>query len=659
MITAAHLAVLMFILPMAFPRVFGIPPGAEKLWRRVFFVLFLVAEGIINAFLLPLYLWPEAPPGNPELLVRTIFLLFLGLSLMRFTFNRYYTLQSYAEEGLRYLRMERRAVDEFTIWGAIGVAIFAILAMLIGMLLLLPLYIYYYLVIFLRILFAPDVFFKIPFGGRRTVIAPIFLLVICLSCISILPPYWQAEHFNSYVKVTEEPPFKSEVPPSMVRLVDEGLAASTMSRYLSEFGSNAKLGDPHITVWNGELVWIAPVYPANLFAENYILGFIVVHANDPLRPPDLIKKRFYVGNVLLGGREVFLKSFLEDTSITASRAYFTFDDKGEIVLVLMRVEVTPYLYDVPGEILVFDSEGRIVGRYEPADAPDWIPQICDEDLIESIVSNIGQYYRNGTIDFFARGFLTIPASMDRLEMSEDTRYIINPDTMRVEAFIHVHPLGNDRTLAGIFRISKEGIVFHDFRRLGLISGRVAHDYAESLFPKPAVGEYFATMGMLYPVKHPITNETVWTWYVPIYWRKEATILLKGLVLINAHNISYFYWAEIEENEHGSDFVARVVEGYKRVLARAVGVGYQNRIEGDFEVLNVTSYISDGETHVVLYVKNVSGTETYFVEATAQDLNVTQWYELLLTKPGDKVHLVAIKVEDRWAIVEFNNTNIEI
>ena len=112
---------------------------------------------------------------------------------------------------------------------------------------------------------------------------------------------------------------------------------------------------------------------------------------------------------------------------------------------------------------------------------------------------------------------------------------------------------------------------------------------------------------------------------------------------------------IEENERGSDFVERVVRGYKEVLARAAGVEYLGEyIEGYFKVLNVEQYESGGETHIVL---RINSTTAPYVEATANDLNRTAWYELLFTKPNDVVYLKAVKIDNIWIIVEFDNLNI--
>lgn len=661
---ATHMMLLLFVVPVLIPKTFGIPPLTIKFWRRIFLSTAILLEVLVNIQLLPLYIWHDAPYGSPELILRSSFLLLLSLSLMKFSFSKYYS------EKLEIAEMARREVlfrkiSPFIVWGAVGSIVFIILAFVVVSLLLIPAYMCYYFLVFIRTLFAPDIISKFAPLRKKTImqVASMFFLIYfaIISTLVIFPPYWQAQHFNNTVKIERSSPFTSEVSPAMVRLIDKNLATSIMSRYISEFGSNANLGTPHIAKNGNSIVWIAPVYPANVFAQNYIIGFIIIKANDPMSPPVILKEKFYVGDLLYGGHNVHIKNFLEDTTVSRSSAYFAFDKDGKIVLVVLRVRMTPLTYEIPGEVLIYDRNGKVIGRYDITNAPDWVPQVYDQKLVEATVHNIGQYYRGNKVDPFAGGLLTIPASEDRFEITESPQNIINPDTNCVETIIYVHPLGNDRTLAGIFRIFKGGIYFYDFRMLSLISARVAHDYAESLFPKPAVGEYFATAGILYPVKHPLTGEAVWTWFVPIYWRKNATILLRGLVLINAHNMSYFYYGIIRENEHGCEFVARVLEGYKRVLKQAIKYEYiinyanETHISGYFRVLNVSRYVSGGETHIVLWInyENVS-----FVEATASDLkNKTAWYELLFTRPGDVVLITAEKADGYWVLREFDNLEI--
>ncbi len=607
--------------------------------------VFIFGQLFFLGSVVTLLFWPPPTLGSFELLVRGVVINLLVLYHVKKAGEAYIELNIFGVAG----DPTRRAIYNLYIFSAF---IFAIFPLLIFVFLTLPAIYFYLAIIFLKLIFFPELF-SVLLGFRRIdiskIIAVVYILLVFSTIFTMLTfaNFFQAQHFNNEIVTTSEPPFKNEVPSHLVRLVDDNLARSIMLRYISEFGSNARLGVPHISLNGSDLIWIAPVYPNNLWAENYIKGFIIVHANDPLRPPTIIKEKFYIGNDLLGGHDAQIVNYLEDTNLQNSLAYFVVHPTDGIKLVLARVKVTPLIYSVPDKIVVYNNDGSIYAVYDWHNAPDWIPQLIDEDLIETIVTNWGDFRRGNSVDLFAPGFLWIPTSPDRVEITEDTRYIINPDSGRVEAFIHLHPIGNDRTLAGIIKINTSGIYFHDFKEKGLISGRVAHDIAESNLPRPATGYYFATMGMLYPVYHPKTHEIVWTWYVPVYWEKEGTTVFAGLALINARDISYFAFSIIREDEHGPDFVERVLNLYKESLMGKVVNG--SMMELNTTIINKYTYVYEGTTHIVLHLNN---TTVQFAEATPETVNITDWYQLLEARPGDYVNLTVIFKNNRWIITSF-------
>jgi hypothetical protein len=82
-------------------------------------------------------------------------------------------------------------------------------------------------------------------------------------------------------------------------------------------------------------------------------------------------------------------------------------------------------YETP---IVYDSQGNL--RYKTdsiSDAPFWITQIYDEDWLEGMINEMGCFRRSDSFDYWAGGLLwIIPPSRDRFQMTEDTRYIIDP-----------------------------------------------------------------------------------------------------------------------------------------------------------------------------------------------------------------------------------------
>jgi len=639
---AGELAIFVYLVMWRYRyRFIPISFVADRL-RNILLFAFFIAQIIFILGIVPLVFWPSVLIGSPELLLRSSLIVLLAL-------------YHFKNGGLAYLEMGlpqnmydvgKRTIEVFTLFSTF---IFGTLPIFIYPLLMMPSVHFYLFIIFLKLLFAPEIYSKFTKFRIRNLLALAYISLILVSgtILLSLSNYMQASHYNAKITVTNEPPFSSEVPANQLRLVDRDLAESIMLRYLAEFGSNARLGRAHIALNNTDLIWIAPVYPANLWAQNYIIGFIIVYASDPVRPPTIIKEKFYIGNELLGGRDIQISTYLTDTNIRRSLAYFAVHPTEGIKLVITKVHITPFIYGEPAKIIVYNSDGSIYGEYVWYEAPDWIPQLLDEDLLESIVSNWGNYRRGNNIDFFAPGFLWVPTSPDRVAISEDTRYIINPDNGKVEAYIHVHPVGNDRTLAGIFKVNTSGIYFHDFRGLQLISGLVSHDIAESNLPKPATGYYFATMGMLYPIHHPKTNEIVWTWFVPVYWQKEDTTVFAGLALINARDTSIFAFDTIREDEHGPDFVSRMISIYKDAL---IGKTYEGGVEITAKVLRKFTYVLDGTTHIVLQLNDTLVT---YAEATPKTVNVEDWYELLSLESGSIVRLIVVKSGEKWIITSID------
>lgn len=117
------------------------------------------------------------------------------------------------------------------------------------------------------------------------------------------------------------------------------------------------------------------------------------------------------------------------------------------------------------------------------------------------------YFRRGEkFDYWAGGFLwIIPPSRERFQMTEDTCYVIDPETNDMVAIVCVNPYGNPRTLFGVFKATRNGVIFYDFKIENYISGMTAEDIVEGQLPKPATCMYYAEMPLLYPVRIPNEN----------------------------------------------------------------------------------------------------------------------------------------------------------
>lgn len=463
-----------------------------------------------------------------------------------------------------------------------------------------------------------------------------------------------AAYFNSSIQPASGLPFSNAIPDDMVRLVTRELAVSIARRHMSEFGSNTQILDCHITKTpDGNLVWVATVGSTNVIAENYIKGFIIVDATDPTVPPTVMRSEFAVGEGLWWDHNIPFRNYMGDMARTYGVAYPTWNlATNTMVYVVTRYNVGFDLikrYEPP---LVYDSQGNL--QYAPAAIqaiPSWVTQVYDEDWLETMINEMGNFRRADGFDYWAGGFLwVIPPSRDRFEITEDTRYILDPASSDVVALVCVNPVGNQRTLSGVFKATREGILFYDFSRENYISGMTAEDLVEGQLPKPATGNYYAMMPMLYTVETSTGNYRL-AWYVPIYWYElsgevDETVYLAGFAIVDALDTSKIALTIGEQGMRSEQLVQKTRLEFIKLFG--VTADY---LELNATVLGKYDFVEDGITHIVLHLDNA----TYpWVEATPKTLAATQWNELLATAPADRVNLQLEKRGDKWVITYFKN-----
>jgi hypothetical protein len=346
---------------------------------------------------------------------------------------------------------------------------------------------------------------------------------------------------------------------------------------------------------------------------------------------------------------------MQDITKSYGIAYATWDStKEDFAYVLTRYNVGFDLvrrYEAP---IAYDHQGNI--EYEVKtrlDAPLWITQVYDEDWLEGMINEMGCFRRENSFDYWAGGFLwVIPPSRDRFQMTEDTRYVVDPETGDVVALICVNPVGNQRTLAGVFKATRNGIFFYDFESANYFSGRTAEDLVEGRLPKPATGNYYATMPLLYPVEASSGNSRL-AWYVPIYWYEmsgeaDETIYLAGFAIVDASDANKIALTINEEGLTSEQLVRKTRLDFVQLF------GVTTNIELNSTVLSKYEYVEDGTTHIVLRMDN----NTYpWVETTPKDVATIQWNELLATQPAQNVTAHVEKRADKWIMTYFDNLSL--
>lgn len=96
----------------------------------------------------------------------------------------------------------------------------------------------------------------------------------------------------------------------------------------------------------------------------------------------------------------------------------------------------------PNGVYVYDKRGYVEDYYNMDEIPSWISQMYDEGWLEGQIDNWGGHKRGDGFDIWAGGLLWfIAPSNDRVTVTEDTRFIVSPDTGEVVALVCVDPVG--------------------------------------------------------------------------------------------------------------------------------------------------------------------------------------------------------------------------
>lgn len=501
---------------------------------------------------------------------------------------------------------------------------------------------------------------KVSAKIKARIVGVLFLLYLAAASTLIVFGQIQrvanASYFSTFIRTRSGLPFNTGIPDDMVRLVTQELAVSIARRHMSEFGSNTQVLGCHITkTLEGKLVWVAVIGSTNVIAENYVKGFVVVDATDPVTPPRILKEEFAVGEGLWFDHNIHFRSYMNDISASYGTAYITWDFAAKSpAYVVTRYNVGFDLirrYETP---MVYNPQGNVYRQAEFLhEIPNWITQVYDENWLEDMINEMGGFRRGEGFDYWAGGFLwLIPPSRERFEMTEDTRYIVDPETGDVVALVCANPVGNKRTLSGVFKATRDGIFFYDFRQANYISGLTAEDFVEGRLPKPAVGIYDAEMPLLYPVEISPGKYRL-AWYVPIYWRegtwgRDETIYLAGFAIVDAEETSKIVITMNGEGLTSEQLVRKTRLDFLKLFGVITYLEFSATVLGKYE------YVEDGITHIVLRLDNA----TYqWVEATPKDISTLQWNELMATKAGDKATLQVEKRGDKWVITAFENPNV--
>ncbi len=491
-------------------------------------------------------------------------------------------------------------------------------------------------------------------GTGRTIklaaVAAVLIFIVSYSTVSFFANYNNALYFDGFIQKTEGFPISSEIPNNMVRLTTEELANSIARQHMSEFGSNTLIVDQQLTTYNGRLSWVVLVAREESWGATYrVAGLIIVDGNDPNMPPTIIKNETFAiadgldFNPLIGayGNAKAYGYYSIDTAINYGDVYpvQNADGKWVIAITAFQPDLT-FVRNYAG-IYTLDQQGRYLTHYGNQTLPSWVVQAYDEqDFLEGGISDWGSHKRADGFDIFAPGFLWIAPSSSRVEISEDTRYIYDPDLHQIVALVMVHPVrdNGDLSLAGAFKATPSGIYYYDLSDENMISGIAAGSVAMSKITQRTGTEYYTAMELLYPMQ--VGNATKQVWFVPIYFESSSGLIgLAGLALVDSQEQNKVYIELIETSgATGSQLVERAKAGFRQLY----GESAQPTNESEFVAVNGTltakfePYIKDGNTHQWLTVNN--GTADLDVLVNSGLITDAEMLKMQQAAPGDFVAL---------------------
>jgi hypothetical protein len=264
-------------------------------------------------------------------------------------------------------------------------------------------------------------------------------------------------------------------------------------------------------------------------------------------------------------------------------------------------------------VYLLDQKGDVIQKYE-TNVPSWLIKPYDEQgFLEAGIADWGSHRRGDGFDLFAGGFLNTPPSNDRLAITEDTRYVYDPDTQQIVALVMVHPIreNGERSLTGVFKATSKGVYYYDLSKYDLLSGVAASGTVKSKLTAGAGTNYETAMELIYPLK--VNNQTRYVWFVPIYAHTTGTglITLAGLGIVDAQSQDKVV-VEYTGNGIGGEALIRKAKESFRNLYRsdsASSASISGEINGTVSI-KYEPYVKDGNTRQWFTVSTSSGKYTY-------------------------------------------------
>ncbi|GMX58554.1 MAG: hypothetical protein MCSN_2080 [Candidatus Microsyncoccus archaeolyticus] len=467
-----------------------------------------------------------------------------------------------------------------------------------------------------------------PFIGTFIVVLVIFLVAIGIT--AFYSGNNNAIYFDSFIVKEDGFPIQNEIPDNMLRLSTQELAESITSQHMGEFGSAVKVINSHLGLIDGRLYWLSTTAKEEQWHTTFeTSGILAVDANDPDKPIKVIKENFDVAqgldfNPIIGawGSAPIKGYFGIDTALSYGDAYPVLNPETNTwTTVLTTFKKDIFFVRKYTGLYELNKEGDVIQKYDNTNIPKWIIEPYDENnFLEKGIADWGAHKRGTGFDLWAGGFLWIPPSNDRLAITEDTRYIYDPDSNQIVAMVMVHPIREkgELSLAGAFKVTPQGIFYYDLKSYDLMSGIAASSVVKSKITARASSDYFTRMELLYPLK--VGNETKYAWFVPIYYTNPNSnvIGLAGLGIVDAQSADKVIIEYTGEGVTGETLIRKAKESFRNLYGQGKGVVLDSDTIKGTILSKTPPYVKDCNSKQWLLIKTSSGNEEFLIDSAILD-----------------------------------------
>lgn len=451
-------------------------------------------------------------------------------------------------------------------------------------------------------------------------------------------------------------PFTNEPSDEDVRLITKDFALKIAKQFESSLGSNVEVSSANVIKYEGSLYWCLLYRNKQTLTNIRIEGYVLVDVNNPNSQPIIQKTENWVyAEGLFFINDIGANMYLKDYSAVIkyeTRSYPAYDEDLEKWVYVSLLTKDQYHGNVyPSGIYITDvTNGNFIESFDIEDVqsgnlPDYIIQVIDEWVLEKLVSNWGNHKdkrMENNYDYFSDWRFVKGKSEDRFSISQEIRYIIDPDNpSKVIGVMPTNVRGNDGSLHGYFVINQTaGMKYYEMRDLGLISPSVAGTSIKSLLSQANSGTYVDGMPILYTLITEAGSKLVY--YVPIYWTDNETYRLSHFGIVDAKDTSKSVLKDANEYATAKDVVKNARLAYKEIFGSVVD---PDELEPSYYygTVNSITFTNIGEDIYILHLNN----NTVWC-AFSYISNGTMWLEIMDLEPTDVI---------KYEFIEDLTTNI--